>query len=147
MKKIVLIFTVTVLFVINNSYTQSLLTGLLKNKQETSEIKQFLLKYKNNNKIPTEIEFTKLLLSMGIVEDFNNSATTKEVAFKLIDFYLNNIEELHLNSKKNLDEVKSVFNSDSYINFRKQIKAINPNANDADIQKVYVEMQEKLKNL
>jgi len=118
-----------------------------KRNDKSLEIIEFLLKYQNTNKIPTQKELNKLLLNLGISELETNNSITKEVAFKLIDFYFNYLEENKQTHVEALDKVNEDFSSLSYVNFRNQIKAVNPNVKEAEIHKVYLEMQEKLKNL
>jgi len=161
MKKTIVIFMATVLFTITNSYTQTPQKSLIKSNQLTKyhqsltktgngnskEIIEFLLKYKGNNKRPTKKEFNKLLANLGIHEIVPNSGMTKEVAFKLIDFYFKYLEENQETNCADFGKENSFLNSLSYINFRNQIKAVNPKATDLEIQKVFIEMHKKLKNL
>jgi len=161
MKKIGLLFIVTMLFAIHNSFTQSTPDSLLKSKKisekhqyigdrmidRSPEIIEFLLKYKDNNKVPTQKELNKLLLNLDIKETESNKPISKEVAFKLIDFYFKYSEENQRTNVANFDKENNFLNSFSYINFRDQIKAVNPSATDLEIQKVFIEMHEKLKNL
>ena len=161
MKKTIVIFMATVLFTITNSHTQTPQKSLIKSNQFTKydqsliktgngnskEIIEFLLKYKGNNKRPTKKEFNKLLANIGINDIVPNSGMTKEVAFKLIDFYFKYSEENQQINSADYDKGNNFLNSFSYINFRNQIKAVNPNATDLEIQKVFIEMHEKLKNL
>jgi len=149
----------TVLFTITSSHTQTLQSSLtnqstnnhqnsIKNSNDDSkEIVEFLLKYKGNNKIPTKKELNKLLANLGIHEIIPNSGMTKEVAFKLIDFYFKYSEENQSTNSANFNKESNFLNSLSYINFKHQIKAVNTNATDLEIQKVFIEMHEKLKNL
>jgi len=161
MKKIGLFFIVTTLFTINNSFTQSTPNSLLKsNKQsekiqsierkaidKSPEIVEFILKYKGNDKTPTQKELNELGLNIGITEINSNKTISKEVVFKLIDFYFKYSEENNPLDLANFDNENRVFKSLSYVNFRKQIKGVNPNATDTEIQQIYVEMHEKLKNI
>ncbi len=160
MKKTIVILITAVLFTITSSYTQTLKssltkTQLTKNHQDLTkigndgnkEIVEFLLKYKGNNNTPTQKELNKLLANLGIQEIIHNTSMTKEVAFKLIDFYFKYLEENPPANSADFDKENSFLNNLSYINFRNQIKAVNPNATDLEIQKVFMEMHEKLKNL
>ena len=143
MKKTIVIFMATVLFTITNSHTQTLQSS----NEDSKEIIEFLLKYKDNNKTPTKKEFNKLLANLGIHEIVSNNGMTKEVAFKLIDFYFKYSKENQSTNSVDFDKENIFLNSLSYINFRNQIKAVNPYATDLEIQKVFIEMHEKLKNL
>ncbi|NOR27812.1 MAG: hypothetical protein GQ540_04705 [Lutibacter sp.] len=143
MKKTIVIFMATVLFTITNSHTQTLQSS----NEDSKEIIEFLLKYKDNNKTPTKKEFNKLLANLGIHEIVSNNGMTKEVAFKLIDFYFKYSEENQSTNSAGFDKENIFLNSLSYINFRNQIKVVNPYATDLEIQKVFIEMHEKLKNL
>lgn len=160
MKKRTIIFIITVLFTINNFYTQNMPNDLKKlnhlaksmvdlnpeDSNNSEEIITFLLKYSNRNENPTQSDFDKVLTNLGINETTSIKNITKEEVFSLIYFFINNSERKSNNISGN-EDVKSVFNNTSYLNFRDQIKAVNSKVTDIEIQKLYLEMQEKLKNI
>lgn len=169
MKKIIIIFIVTVLFTIHNFYSQNTPNDLTKlnhlaknlvnlnpkNSKNSEEIIAFLLKYSDRYEYPTQNDINKVLTNLGVSENISRKDVTKEEVFSLIYFFIKNSERKPTNNSVNLsasdtsekDNVKSIFKSISYTNFRDKIKAINPKVTDVEIQKLYLEMQEKLKNI
>lgn len=160
MKKRTIIFIITVLFTINNFYTQNMPYDLKKlnhlaksmvdlnpeDSNNSEKIITFLLKYSDRNENPTQRDLDKVLTNLGINETTSIKNITKEEVFSLIYFFINNSERKSNNISGN-EDVKSVFNNTSYLNFRDQIKAVNSKVTDIEIQKLYLEMQEKLKNI
>jgi hypothetical protein len=169
MKKIIIIFIVTVLFTIHNLYSQNtpndliLLNHLAKsmvnfnpeNSKNTEEIITFLLKYSDRSENPTQNDIDKVLANLGVSKNVSRKDVAKEEVFSLIYFFIKNSERKITNNSVNLstngtpekEKVKSIFNTISYTSFRDKIKAVNPKVSDTEIQKLYVEMQEKLKNI
>jgi hypothetical protein len=155
MKKLRLVFVVVVLFTVQNSFTQSETYKLSKKNQycneehidKSPEIVEFLLKYKNTTNKPTQDELNTLFKYLGIEKMVSNKPISKEVVFKLIDFYFNYVNQNQPDYYTNSDDENSFTKNLSYINFRKQIKGVNPDVTDVEIQKVFIEMHHKLKNL
>jgi len=161
MKNNIIIFIVTVLITINNSYSQNTPNDLTKlnhlaksmvdlnpeNSKNSEEIIAFLLKYSNQNETPSQLELDTILTNLGVSENISRKNITKEEVLSLIYFFINN-SEIKTNKNTSIsEEVKSQFKNTSYLNFRNQIKAVNSKVTDSEIQKLYLEMQEKLKNI
>ena len=103
------------------------------NTKKSEEIIAFLLKYSDRDENPSQNDIDKVLSNLGVSENISIKDVSKEEVLNLIYFFINNYEKEPTNN--------------SYTNFRNQIKAVNSKVTDVEIQKLYLEMQEKLKNI